>query len=300
MKNRISKNTGALVCIALLTPASLWADKDTLGIAPVKPGAALVESVKKDGRQNQMEQVVQALDGQLIDSISGTRKFQVVSRSDLKDVITEQEFANSGNVDTSDKSAAKQGKMSGAKYILVTTLDGFKDFAETSTVGETGQTATIRVLNLAATMKFYESTSGKLLESKSLKSRKDARQVSLKRGSENAALSDELLVDVAHDLAQQIANRVADVVFPAKVISKVDKQITINRGDGTGIAKGQVWSVFAVGKELKDPDTGEVLGKEEVEVGKIRIASVLPKVSTGVIEGEDAGIAEGAIVRPPQ
>ncbi|MEO8281682.1 MAG: hypothetical protein ABI564_18430, partial [Ideonella sp.] len=30
-----------------------------------------------------------------------------VARSDLKDVITEQEFANSGNVDANDKSAAK-------------------------------------------------------------------------------------------------------------------------------------------------------------------------------------------------
>jgi hypothetical protein len=54
--------------------------------------------------------------------------------------------------------------------------------------------------------------------------------------------------------------------------------------------------VFAVGKELIDPDTQEVLGKEEVEIGKVRITDVLPKFSKASIL-EDRGIAEGAILR---
>jgi hypothetical protein len=106
-----------------------------------------------------------------------------------------------------------------------------------------------------------------------------------------------LLVGVARDMADKIANRVTDVVFPAKIISKIDKQVTINRGDGTGIAVDQVWNVFALGNEMIDPDTKESLGRAEVKVGQVKINSVLPKVSTAEILGEDTGIAEGTIVR---
>lgn len=294
MKTRI-----CAVIAAVILPAQLWAQKETIGIAPVKPSQSLSTSIKKEGRDNQLQQVVESLDGQLIDRVNATRKFELVSRSDLKDIMTEQSFAASGNVDANDKSAAKQFKLAGAKYLLVTALDGFKDFSENSVVGETGQSATIRVLSLSCVAKIYDSTTGKLLESANFQIRKETRQLSLKRGSENAALSDELLVGVSRDMAEKVANRVADVIFPAKVIAKRDQQITINRGDGTGIAIGQVWNVYAVGEELIDPDTKESLGKEEVLVGTARISAVQPKVSTAQIL-EDTGIDKGAVLRLPQ
>ena len=88
-------------------------------------------------------------------------------------------------------------------------------------------------------------------------------------------------------------------IFPPKVVSRRDKQITINRGDGTDIAVGQIWNVFAVGEELIDPDTGENLGREEVLVGKVKITGVLPKTSSAEIL-EDHGIDKMAILRKSQ
>jgi hypothetical protein len=195
---------------------------------------------------------------------------------------------------------SEQLKEAGVKYLLVTSMDGFKDYGEASVIGETGQSATIRVLSVSIVAKIYDVTTTKLLESANFQVRKEQRLLSLKRGNENSALSDELLVGVAREMADKVANRVADVIFPAKIISKIDKQVTINRGDGTGIAVDQIWNVYAPGKELKDPDTGEILGVQEVLVGKLKVTSVLPKVSTADILGEDTGIAEGAIVRAPQ
>jgi curli biogenesis system outer membrane secretion channel CsgG len=296
-------NKPLVIVVALATVlAAAWAraEKSTLGIAPVKPSPSVVENAKQQGKANQMSQVVEALDGQLIDRINATRKFDVVSRSDLKDLHAEQDYANSGNVDADDKARARQFKEAGAKYLLVTTVDGFKDYSENSVVGETGQSATIRVLSLSVVAKIYDSSTAKLLESANFQVRKDQRLLSLKRGNENSALSDELLVGVARGMAEKVANRVADVIFPAKIISKIDRQVTINRGDGTGIAIGQVWNVYATGKELKDPDTGEILGVQEVLVGNVKVTGVLPKVSTADVLGEDTGIAEGAILRMPQ
>jgi hypothetical protein len=64
------------------------------------------------------------------------------------------------------------------------------------------------------------------------------------------------------------------------------------------VTVGQIWTANAPGKELKDPDTGEVLGVEEVPIGKVRITEVLPKFSKGEIV-EDLGVAVGTILRLP-
>jgi hypothetical protein len=54
-----------------------------------------------------------------------------------------------------------------------------------------------------------------------------------------------MMVAVSRDMAQKIANRIADVIFPAKVLLKRDKEVTINRGEGGGVAVGDTFNVFA-------------------------------------------------------
>ena len=75
--------------------------------------------------------------------------------------------------------------------------------------------------------------------------------------------------------------------------------MTINRGEGGGVAVGDAFNVFALGEEMIDPDTKESLGREEVKVGKVKITQVNPKISTAQIL-EDTGIDKGAILRKPQ
>jgi hypothetical protein len=82
-----------------------------------------------------------------------------------------------------------------------------------------------------------------------------------------------------------------------RVLVKREMQITLNRGQGAGVEVGQVLNVFAQGETLIDPDTQEVLGREEVLIGKVRIISVQPKFSTAEIL-EDFGINKGAVLRP--
>ena len=55
--------------------------------------------------------------------------------------------------------------------------------------------------------------------------------------------------------------------------------------------------MMSQGKTLTDPDTGEVLGREEAVVGKARVVSVLPKFCTAeLIEGAEK-VMEGMVVR---
>ena len=276
--------------------SSLRAQKETIGVTAVKPTQAILQNVDRAGKRISLDRVLQSMNGQLIDRINATRKFQVVARSDLDDILKEQDFASSGNVDLNDKSAAQQFKIAGVKYLVVTTVDDFQDYNEVATFQGTGRSASKRVIRLSCVGKIYDSTTGKLLESTNF-------QISNKDISENKTysardsnLNEDLLVTIAREMSGKIANRVTDVIFPPKVLSKRDKQITINRGDGTDIAVGQIWNVFALGEELIDPDTKESLGREEILIGKAKITSILPKTSTAEII-EDLGIDKEAVLR---
>ena len=301
MKNSILRNIGFGLLSAALLPAlaSAQEGKATLAVSSIKPTPSLAASVKPD-KKMEMGRIIESLDSQLIDRINATRKFDVVGRSDLNDVLKEQDLGASGNVDA--KTAAQAGKLTGAKYLLVTTVDDFQDYVEKATFEGTGRTATKRVFRLSVVGKVYDSSTGKLLESANFQTGNDAfKQIQEERNYsvKDGELSDEMMVAVSRDMAQKIANRIADVIFPAKVLLKRDKEVTINRGEGGGVAVGDTFNVFAQGEELIDPDTKESLGREEVKVGRVKITQVNPKTSTAEIL-DDTGIDKGAILRKPQ
>ncbi len=274
------------VMLGLLAAGSGRAQLKKLAISDVKAATGLINAAKKNDTLGSMERVVQAFDSQLIDRMHNTRKFEIIARSDLKQMEKESSVAGGSFAPP------------GSDYFLVTTLDDFQDYQETLTLQTTGEKLSKRVIRVTAVAKIYDAQKGSLLESANItRSIPDAgAQFASTR---NGDLSDALLTKVAFDIADATANRVADVIFPAKILSRTDRQVTINRGDGTAISAGQVWEVFALGEALKDPDTGEVLEQERLYVGKVRITRVNPRTSMAEVI-EDTGVAPGAIVQLAQ
>lgn len=300
MKNHSFHKISFILLSAALLPMLAFAqEKATLGILDIKPTPALTSAIKPD-QKVEMGRIIQSLDGQLIDRINATRKFDIVGRSDLNEVLKEQGLGDSGNVDPT--TAPKIGKLLGAKFILTGTVDDFQDYVEKATFEGTGRSATKRVFRFSIVAKIYDSTTGKLRESANFQTGNDEfkqiqqeRSYSVKDGN----LSDEMMVAVSRYLAERIANHVADVIFPIKVLAKNGNEVTINRGEGAGVKTGDPFNVFALGQEMKDPDTGAVLGREEVKVGRVAITEVDPLFSKATIL-EDTGIDKGAILRRPQ
>ena len=320
MNTSFWKKSFVLAGLAMLPLLASAQEKATIAVASVKPTPSLAKSVKEAATvsstsqsgsqmktqvthvdpQEELGRIVESLDSQLIDRINATRKFTVVSRSDLSDVIKEQDLDASGNVDA--KTAAKTGKLAGAKYLLVATVDDFQDYLERAVFEGTGQTATKRVFRLSVVAKIYNSSTGKLLESANFQTGNDEfKKIQMERSYtvKTGMLSDEMMVAVARNMAEKIAVHVANIIFPIKVLIRRDNIVTINRGQGGGVDVGDVFDVYAQGQELKDPDTGEILGREEVKVGKVKITQVDPKMSQAEIL-EDSGIDKGAVLRKAQ
>ena len=320
MKHSFLKIILAAASLALLPALAAAQDKATIAISSIKAtpsvaasvkGGTTVDSVAGNASQvkvdsttlntgQELNRIIESLDSQLIDRVNATRKFDVLSRSDLADIVKEQDLGASGNVDA--KTAAKAGKLSGAKYLLVCTVDDFQDYYEKAVFEGTGRSASKRVFRFSIVGKMYDSSTGKLIESANFQTGNDTFKLIQQERNysvNNGLLSDEMMVAISRSMAEKIANHVVDVIFPAKILIKRDNVVTINRGEGGGVAEGDTFNVYALGEEMIDPDTKESLGHEEVKVGKVKISQVNPKTSMATIL-EDTGIDKGAVLRKAQ
>jgi curli biogenesis system outer membrane secretion channel CsgG len=268
-------------------------EKKRLCIGPIVAIKAAAQKASKAGQGDTLQQTLETLDTTLIDQVNASRKFEVVARKEaLKSILNEQEFGASGNVDPAI--AAQAFKLAGAQYLVLTTVTDFVMGNEAIKFEGIGAAASREAVRISCSIQIYDTTTGKLIES----ARFRGQDANVSR--EGSATADGAsLTKITDRLAADILNRIVDVIYPAKVAAKLGTQITINRGEGAGVAVGQTWTVFALGQEITDPDTGEKLGRNEAEIGKIKITRVTPKLSYGDAT-EDNGISVGNIIRPQQ
>lgn len=274
-----------LLLAATLMAGSTQAQRKVVAVSSVKIAKSIETAAKQDGSELTLKRVTEAIDGQMIDALNGTRKFEVTARSDLDALL--EDAALTGDAIEATK----------ADYLIVPSVDDFQDLVETATFAGIGKTVSKRKIRLGMAARIYEVKTGKLIESASFQL--DNKNLEQLTGNSNKSksFSDELLRKIAEEMGQKIANRVVDVIYPAKILSITGKQAMINRGDGTGIERGQLWDVFAIGEEMIDPDTGESLGGSEIKVGTLKIDRVNPKFSNGLLI-EDFGVTKGSVVRP--
>jgi len=299
MKSALKSILAVATVLGLVQPirAAEAVAKLSIGIQRVEATEAVTRGVEKAGPDKllSLQRIAESMGQQLIDRVHGTRKFTVVSRSDLNTVLKEQDLQRVLG-DPNDANVAQAFKMAGCQYALIVTIDDFQDLAE-ELRAEGGQVlARKRTIRLSSVAKIYDTSTAKLLESASfLLSEQDGGKVQFGVAADGKG-GEQVLAAMPREMSDRVANRVMDVIFPAKILAMTGKLVTINRGDGTGIAKGQVWTVYATGEKLVDPDTGEVLGAEEIPVGKVTIVNVTPKFSHGQIT-EDLGIDKLQVLR---
>ncbi len=296
---RFLRLIAALVLTTPLAAAQTAPEKPRLAIREIQVQQSVLDSARRQGQADTLNQIVQAADSQLIQSVLDTRRFDIVARSDLGKVLREQNLADSGLLDPADPQTARAFALAGARYVATVSVDNFQDaVARADFSGGLGRTTMERrTVQLLASLRLYDTTTGVLLDSTTIRLEESDVRETLPGATHEGRLTNALLGSVAESFARQAANAVMDRLAPAKVIAYTAGQITLNRAEGTGIAPGQFWRVFHPGRELIDPDTGERLGTEEIPVGWARILEVNPRFSTAQAL-EDTGIDLGAVMRP--
>jgi curli biogenesis system outer membrane secretion channel CsgG len=274
------------------------AAKPTLAISEIAATKAVLAQARAQGQLNVLEQILQGADSQLANTISKTKRFDIVARSKWKSIMDEQEFTDSGDVNPGDPQAARAFQAAGAKYVATVTADNYQDVTQRMVVegGFGASAAERRTIQLQATLQIWDSTTATMLASAGI-TLEDSDTSEVMAGARQDGRSTNALIGrMTKDFATKAANIIMDALVPAKVIGYTMGTVTFTRGQGTGVEVDQIWELFHPGEEMIDPDTGESLGSEEIHIGWARVTSVLPKFSKAKAI-EDNGVNKGNIMR---
>jgi hypothetical protein len=111
---------------------------------------------------------------------------------------------------------------------------------------------------------------------------------------------DTLLSDMVEKIRAALPPQQAldSIVGPAAIVSVDGERVYINRGYEDGVRAGDRFEVFRRGEELRDPQTGELLGYSDRTVGAIRVTFLKSAhLSVAEVVERDAEIEPGDEVR---
>jgi hypothetical protein len=280
----------ALLCaLALARPGAGQEQAPSIAVYPAVRGPAAADPAKYGLDQ---QEVARRLEG----ALRASRHFRLFERNAevQRAILAEQDFATS---DRALGNAAEFGKMYNVALVVVPFISEFRFAPSFAAVdGLPGKYTRTDAGRLVVVFKVLDSTSGEVRHEVTAES-----DFSSPAGVQNATVGgpgSNRWIAMADGVARQGGDRIVDAVWPVKVVSYKDNQLFLNRGQGAGVKVGEVWSVFAVGEPLEDPDTHLNLGPSELPIGRVKVVRVAEKFSVAQPLGELKQVPKaGDIVR---
>jgi len=302
--------------IALLLMASAaFGQKRTLAVEAFDYSAVMNEVQAIFGTHLPVGQGIQAM---MVKRVAQGGKFTVVERRKIENLLREQDFGASGRVQRGTN--ARIGKVKGADLILLgdVVVFGRDDQRKRAGIGvSTGGSGgvigggkadykAVVVLNY----RVVDSETSEVVmtgeaRGESKRSSKAGGLGLLIGGVRIGAASDmtssnfaetiigEALIDSVDKLADSVNGQAGGVgakqmEIEARVASVSGTTVYITAGDTSGVRVGDQFQVSRLGKEIKDPATGEVLDQESTFIGTLTITQVREKVAVGTYTGSVA------------
>jgi len=219
----------------------------------------------------------------LITELVKSGKFIVVDRDKMGKLMEEQKLGLSGAIDPN--TAAKMGKILGLNAIVTGSIS---QFGETSDGSEALITQSKRqVVKATVDIRVVDVETGQILyaDSGSGLAQKTRRSVLGlgARGGYDESLEGEALRAAIVKFMNNIVEQVSKKPWSCRVADADSQNVYLNAGNDSGLALGTKLTIFKLGREIKDPMSGLVIGRTEEKLGDIKVVRYL---------GEDGAVAE--------
>ncbi|WP_170268954.1 CsgG/HfaB family protein [Pseudoalteromonas ruthenica] len=223
-----------------------------------------------------------------------TRKFNVIERDKVEELLKEQGMSINGIAKGGYE--GKSFNLQGVDYILTGSITEYGEVAKGTSIG--GFSTSSRKASMAVDIRVLKVADGTVGIAETVRAERDGGSSLSVDGfiqGDNDS-SGALLGEVMRETSTNVTNLIVSTFYPIKVIAKTGGDtIILNYGNGY-LKKGDVLNVFSQGEAFTDPDTGEVLGAEEELVGKIEVSSPQTKFSKAkIISGQQ--FEKGMIAR---
>jgi curli biogenesis system outer membrane secretion channel CsgG len=281
----MNRSLPAVALLALFTASPLLAQG-------AKPRVAILEFKNKASHYtwSWYEAGRQAQD-MLVTELVKSGKYRVIEREQLQAIMQEKHLSLSGDIDP--KTAIQFGKMLGVEYLIagaVTEL-GVTDRNASVPGGFLRGLPSVSVrsqkMEAALDARAFSTSTGEIVWADAAKDETSDSSVYVAGaggGANDRNKVDKLMRPVVQKLAASLAKAslsssgLGGAGDASGVVGKIAKAdggtLYVNAGSEAGVKEGDEFAVYRVGEQIKDPDTGEVLGANEMKVGRVKITSV--------------------------
>lgn len=250
-------------------------------IAPIR---SKVSSFDIGGRAVPADQVLEALHRQIVDALTQTGRFTVLDRQYSDEIQNELYMIDSGQSVKTDM--AKLGQALTADLVWVGEINSLaytrsarqlqsSDRELVSYSG--GWSMSQRVINLATRQ---------IQQSSTLQGSAPAiAPTTMSRGID----ANQTLANMQADISKKAAEAILLRTFPVTIVERTGNQVVLSQG-GSALKPQSRYRVYLLGKELKDPQTGQSLGKMESVCCEVVIDRVASNLSYGTLENVQVGL----------
>ena len=280
-----------MTILALLTTSSLLTatptQQPTMAVLPFQISPVVRNTTI--GNLNITRNIVEReFSNELINFLTKSRKFNMLSRTEITKVMDENKLTESDWADPGQ--ADKMGKLLVADYLVTGTINRMEFQVIQQNIKITGETAPRIIATFKCQYQVIDTSTGKIMFAGQLI--KKLKSIDVRREVPATERKDWTLSDFKDMLftktATEIGNSILAGIYPVKIIEVKGENVVFNRGKGAGIKVGDRYTVIHQGKVLIDVDTGESLGASEDEVGVVEVTSIEEKFSKGkIISGAD-------------
>lgn len=250
----------------------------------------------------------------LVNQLVQSGSYTVIERSKLDAILQEQNLGASGRVDPS--TAAEIGRLLGVETVIlgsVTQMDLQRQEKGGNIGGFFGVGADVSdvdaYVNLSVRM--VNTTTGEILtvaEGNGNASQSDTNATVFGIGGGSSTDNEEKLITIATEQAiEQVVGSITSssgdlaaassgqTAVDALVADVAGDLIILNKGSADGYSEGMKVSIERVSKEIKDPETGEIIRRLTEKIGEIELTDVDEKSSVGkVVSGADFQVGDMA------
>ena len=260
---------------------------DSLALVPVEVSPAIEASAKADGRSEALARFESVLADRLSAALAGTRKFTMVARDRLGPVLQEQAFSGSSLVDPRDPATARALKIAGVRWLAVPRIVDFEDITRQRRFEGIDRVVSRRTLRVVVNIDLLDSTTGVVGDTATVTlDSTDTADENTRARPQGGDPTSVVIDRLAADGADQLACRLLDVAYPVRILAVNGGTVTIDRGDGACMKVGDRRLVSSRGEALRDPDTGEILGYDESDIGVVEISRLESRLARArLIEG---------------
>jgi len=251
------------------------AGKIKIVIAPLRSNAT---HFNIGGRRVPAQDVLNPVRERMVDALTQSGRFLILDRQFEDEIQNELSLITSGQ--TNNENIAKLGQALSADLIWIGVVNNLAyerqarklQTSDKELVGFSGAwSITQRLINL---------TTRHVMISNTLSGQFPTIAPTTLGASFNET---GLLKDLQEKVVQQATEAIMLRTFPISIVEIDGADVVLSQGEGS-LKENDRYNVYRLGKEIKDPQTGEILGNMESLFGVVVVTRVTPKMAYGRLE----------------